>query len=267
MVEFMPGAFAYHLHSFSAATLRSTKRQWVGPLLEKGATATMGFVAEPFLGGTPNIATFFERFTFSGFTFGEAAYASQYCVSWQTTVVGDPLYRPFGRSAAELNDDLQRRHSPLLEWSYLRALNVDLIMGAPLEQMVSALENLPLTKDSAVLQEKLAELFTEQGKPSSSVFALQKVLQLKPTPQQRVRVMLGLASRLVALGREPEAYSVYQQFVAQCPDYPDVLAIYQKLEDLAQKLGKRSDIAKYQRKINQINSPHTQSEKWPWPGR
>src|SRR5581483_6204582 len=27
-VEFMPGAFAYHLHSFSATTLRSTTRQW-----------------------------------------------------------------------------------------------------------------------------------------------------------------------------------------------------------------------------------------------
>jgi len=32
-VEFMLGAFAYHLHSFSAATLRFTNTQWAGPLL------------------------------------------------------------------------------------------------------------------------------------------------------------------------------------------------------------------------------------------
>ena len=36
-VEFMPGAFAYHLHSFSAGILRSTNQNWCGPLLAKGA--------------------------------------------------------------------------------------------------------------------------------------------------------------------------------------------------------------------------------------
>ena len=32
-VEFVPGAFAYHLHSFSAATIRTADQHWVGPLL------------------------------------------------------------------------------------------------------------------------------------------------------------------------------------------------------------------------------------------
>jgi uncharacterized protein (TIGR03790 family) len=41
-VEFMPGAFAYHLHSYSANTIRSTTENWCGPLLAKGATCTMG---------------------------------------------------------------------------------------------------------------------------------------------------------------------------------------------------------------------------------
>ncbi len=57
-VEFMPGAFAYHLHSYSAGTLRSTSQYWVGPLLAKGATITMGCVAEPYLSGTPDVADF-----------------------------------------------------------------------------------------------------------------------------------------------------------------------------------------------------------------
>jgi len=34
-VEFLPGAFAYHLHSFSAANLRSASENWVGPLLAR----------------------------------------------------------------------------------------------------------------------------------------------------------------------------------------------------------------------------------------
>jgi uncharacterized protein (TIGR03790 family) len=46
-VEFMPGAFAYHLHSFSANTLRSTNVGWAGPRLARGATCTMGCVNEP----------------------------------------------------------------------------------------------------------------------------------------------------------------------------------------------------------------------------
>ena len=35
-VEFMPGAFAYHLHSFSAATMRSTNPKLVRPAARQG---------------------------------------------------------------------------------------------------------------------------------------------------------------------------------------------------------------------------------------
>ncbi len=236
-VEFMPGAFAYHLQSFSAATLRSTKRQWVGPLLDRGATATMGCVDEPFLGGTPNIAIFFARFTVSGFSFGEAAYAAQSVTSWQTTVVGDPLYRPFGKGPLDYKKVLEDTHSKLLEWFYVRTINTDLLRGAPLDKVVAALEHLDLLKSSAVLEEKLAELYLQQGKPSSSVYALQKTLELNPTPQQRVRVMLALALQLMSLQRDEEAYAVYQQFLKDVPDYADMAWIYKSLMELAQKLN------------------------------
>ena len=120
-VEFMPGAFAYHLHSFSASTMRCEERNWCGPLLAKGATCTMGCVYEPYLSGTPNIAAFLARWMANGFTFGEAAWAAQPVLSWQTTVIGDPLYRPFGKPLQLLHAELTRRHSPLIEWSYLRS--------------------------------------------------------------------------------------------------------------------------------------------------
>ncbi len=111
-VEFMPGAFAYHLHSFSADTIRSADRNWCGPLLAKGVTCTMGCVYEPYLSGTPNIAAFLARWMANGFTFGEAAWAAQPVLSWQTTVIGDPLYRPFGTPLQLLYAQLERRHSP-----------------------------------------------------------------------------------------------------------------------------------------------------------
>ncbi len=97
-VEFMPGAFAYHLHSFSAESIRTPNQHWVGPLLDKGATLTMGCVYEPYLQYTPNIFTFCTGML-QGFTYGEAACASQGVFSWQTTVIGDPLDSPSGKRA------------------------------------------------------------------------------------------------------------------------------------------------------------------------
>ena len=50
--RFVPGAIAVHIHSFSASTVRDAKANWVGPLLEAGAAATLGNVYEPYLGLT-----------------------------------------------------------------------------------------------------------------------------------------------------------------------------------------------------------------------
>jgi hypothetical protein len=255
-VEFVPGAFAYHLHSFSAATLRSTTRQWVGPLLAKGATATMGCVNEPYLGATPNVAIFMARWVFSGFTFGEAAYAGSGSLSWQTTVVGDPLYCPFGRPAQELHHDLELRHSPLLAWSFLRVLNTSLLTQTPRSDIIKWLETQDLTRQSAVLTEKLADLYWEEGKPASCVHALQQVLKLDSTPQQRVRVMRELAPRLISLERTQEAYEVDQSFVKDFADYPDLIPIYRELEELATRLGKTGEAAGYQAEIDRLNGSH-----------
>ncbi len=254
-VEFMPGAFAYHLHSFSATTLRSTTRQWVGPLLAKGATATMGCVYEPYLTGTPDIGTFFPRFIYSGFTFGEAAYACQTCLSWQTTVVGDPLYRPFSRTLQQQWADLQKRRSSNLDWCYLRMVDLQLANREPAERVAADLEGMDLTRHSAVLTEKLAELYAAQGMPESSAHALQQVLQLNPTPQQRVRITMELGPDLINLGREADAYALYQQFLKDFPEYPDQAAVYHQLLALARKLGKTDDIAKYEHETSRLASP------------
>lgn len=254
-VEFMPGAFAYHLHSTSAETLRSTTIHWVGPLLAKGVTITMGCVYEPYLGGTPDLAVFAARLVFYRFTFGEAAYASQPVLSWQTTVVGDPLYRPFGKDADHLHRELAVRRSPLREWSYLRLVNLNLAMGKPLAGVVDLLEQLDLTKKSAVLTEKLGDLYSAQGKPSSAVHAYAQALELAPSPQQRLRLRLTLGERLPALDRAPEAYADYQKLLQEFPAYPDQLAIYKKLLSLAQKLDKTADAETYQAEIKRLSPP------------
>jgi len=92
--RFVQGAIAVHIHSFSAATLRDPKADWCAPLLAHGAAATIGNVYEPYLDLTPHLDIFADRLR-NGFNFAESAYASVRALSWMTTFVGDPLYRPF----------------------------------------------------------------------------------------------------------------------------------------------------------------------------
>jgi len=92
--RFRPGAIVAHIHSFSASTLRDPKRFWAGPLLEAGAAATIGNVYEPFLSLTPNLDVFHQRLR-AGLTFAESGWSSERVLSWMTTFIGDPLYRPY----------------------------------------------------------------------------------------------------------------------------------------------------------------------------
>ncbi|HEY3915326.1 MAG TPA: TIGR03790 family protein, partial [Verrucomicrobiae bacterium] len=164
-VEFMPGAFAYHLHSFSAQSLRTTTQHWCGPLLADGATATMGCIDEPYLAGTPDIAVFFARWL-SGFSFGEAAYACTPVMSWQTTMIGDPLFRPFGKSPRELHNALEQRHSKLVEWSYLQVIDKGLTLGVSPARLINYLGTTQIPQDSAVLTEKVSDLYEMEGEHS-----------------------------------------------------------------------------------------------------
>jgi uncharacterized protein (TIGR03790 family) len=243
-VEFMPGAFAYHLHSFSANTLRSTNEFWVGPLLAKGATCTMGCVNEPYLSGTPNVAAFLARLIAGGFTFGEAAWAAQPVLSWQTTVVGDPLYRPFARGPAELHAEFASTHNPLIEWSYLRIVDLGLVHGASVAQLAAFLETIPATINSAVLTEKLADFYEMRGKPSSAIETFQRALTLNPSPEQRIRIRLTLGEKLLAQNREADAIENYKQLLKESPDYPGKPSVEAKLAALEQKLASTNSAAK-----------------------
>ncbi|MEJ0090190.1 MAG: TIGR03790 family protein [Limisphaerales bacterium] len=235
-VEFMPGAFAYHLHSYSASTVRSANQNWCGPLLAKGASCTMGCVYEPFLSATPNVAVFMQVFG-SGYSFGEAAWAAQPALSWQTTVIGDPLYRPFTKSPQQLHADLYRTKNSLDEWAYLRFANLALVHGSRLAEVADLLDNLQATTNSAVLSEKLADIYAAQGKPSSAIRTYHYALKLKTSPEQRVRLRLALGEKLQAENLVDAAVENYQQLLVEAPDYPGKEFIVNTITALQQKIA------------------------------
>lgn len=256
-VEFMPGAFAYHLHSFSAAHVRSAHAHWVGPLLAQGATATMGSVYEPYLAATPDMNVFFWRFTYFGFSFGEAAWACQKVVSWQNLAVGDPLYRPFAKRPDQRGPDLERQGNPLMDWYVLMRINGGLVAGQSVDAAIRLLVRLPRTRHSALLQEKLGELYWDKKQLSNSLSAYAAALKLEPTPLQQLRLLLVQAERLSLYGRREQALAALEQVLKEYPQYPDKLAVYEKMLPLARRLEKTDLVERCDREIKRLTPPPT----------
>jgi uncharacterized protein (TIGR03790 family) len=253
-VEFRPGAFAYHLYSFNASPLRSTS-SWVGALLAKGAACTMGSVDEPYLVGTPDISVFLNRLAFKGFTFGEAAYAAQSSLSWQTTAIGDPLYRPFGRTPDELMADLEKRQPALLEWYYLTAVNQRLSGGAPSAEAIRVLESFPATRKSAVLTEKLADLYWSVGGLTDAVYTYEAALKRNPSPVQRLRLLLSSAEKRGVVGPDDTALEYYRTVLKENPDYPEALKIYQAMLPIAKRRNMTEELARIEAEIKKLSPP------------
>lgn len=240
-LEFVPGAIAYHLHSFSAATIRSTSQNWVGPLLAKGATATLGCVSEPYLEATPDVSVLFSRLLMGGFSFGEAAYASLPALSWQVTIVGDPLYHPVPRRYQALHAEMEAASSKQIEWSFLRLVNQNLRTGMPIATLIQTMEKTKEVASSAVLQEKLGELYMRHGRVFDAIRAQETALTLSPSPQQKARLLLALAPRLALYEREDDALKAYLTLAQEYPDYSDLKPWLEKALELAKRLGKTNE--------------------------
>jgi tetratricopeptide (TPR) repeat protein len=218
----------------------------------------MGNVHEPYLAATPDIPTFFSRFVMLGFSFGEAAWASQNSLSWQTVAVGDPLYRPFGRKPEELHRDLERRRLSLLEWSVARIINVNLAAGMKVDELIGQLEEPPaltLTKQSAVLTEKLADLCWARKNVSDAFDYYEAALSRHASPQQKARILLLLAHRRTLYGPDEKALEHYRQFLKEFPAYPDKLTICRKVLPLAQKVGDKTEVERCQAEIKRLSAP------------
>ncbi len=187
-VDFATGAIAYHLHSYNGSMIRDAHSRWIGPFINKGATATFGSVFEPYLELTPNQPLFFARIIQNGFNFAEAGYAATPVLSWQTVFVGDPLYRPFGKTPQEVESNLIKNESSDIEWFRLIAINQGLTSGAPKEAAILHIEQLKEAAKSSVLQEKLGELYADIGKKTKAEAAFKNAINLSKSTKQKQRI-------------------------------------------------------------------------------
>jgi uncharacterized protein (TIGR03790 family) len=111
--EFVKGAVAWHLASYEAVSLRKDAVIWCPSLLKAGVAATMGPVSEPFTVGFPKAEEFFGFLATGKYTLAECHARTQLLTSWQTVLVGDPLYNPFAKTTPVKEADV--KPSPLVK--------------------------------------------------------------------------------------------------------------------------------------------------------
>jgi uncharacterized protein (TIGR03790 family) len=183
--RFRKGAIAAHLHSYSAATLRSTSTYWTGPLVSKGAAAVLGNVYEPYLALTTHFDILIDRLL-KGYTLAESAAMGTKGVSWMTIVVGDPLYRPFASIDPKFNQrqdyDYKTFYSAMQKW------------GTPKEKknLIKNLEKAAKQQRSGNLYEALAQLSQEFNpkKPRVASKYYDDAYQAFQSPAEKLRVRL-----------------------------------------------------------------------------
>jgi uncharacterized protein (TIGR03790 family) len=253
-VEFMPGAIAYHLHSFSAATLRAGDKHWVGPLIARGVTATMGMVAEPYLDGTPDIAAALARLMYFGFTWGEAAVASQKMASWQLTVIGDPLYRPFTMNALERAKDLAARGDNRFDWALVTLYNRRFMSSGDVHATLRDLAEEPRLKVSSVLQEKLGDFYRQAGESVKAAKTYREAVKWPGSPEQRKRLLWNAATLFDEAGEAGDAYEAYAELEKISPLWPPRQKLYARLHELAGKLNKNEEAARWAAELEHLKT-------------
>lgn len=234
--RFPPGAIALHIHSFSASTLRSPTSGWTGPLVARGVTATVGNVFEPYLEFThrPDLLL---RALAKGWTLAEAAYFAQPTVSWQTVLVGDPLYRPF---AVSLDRQIEKRSElpqSLVSYVILRRMNELDAARKPEEAKALALRS-QREMPSLVIGVALAQRLRDAGEKESAATALGFAAGLKEFATDEWGLAATAARLLSECGRASRALELWRTLLAIGTLPPELrLAWLRDAQDAARLAG------------------------------
>lgn len=92
-----PGAIGIHLDSASATNPRGGAN-WAAGAIAHGITVTAGATTEPYLDNLPHPDQMLW-YLFHGANAGDALLRSERLLKWRIINIGDPLYRPFPKSA------------------------------------------------------------------------------------------------------------------------------------------------------------------------
>ncbi len=210
--RFPPGAIALHIYSYSARTMRSASDGWSGPFVARGVTATVGNVYEPYLEYTHR-PDFLVRALARGRTLGDAAYFALPVLSWQSILIGDPLYRPFAVSLADQLKNPGRFSAGLAGYATLRSVNLLDHMHKPelaLSELREALAREPNLAVGIVLAKRLQAL----GSSGEAVGILETLLKQDSLLSEHWVLARNAADLLATSGRPDLAVTAYRRLLA-----------------------------------------------------
>lgn len=214
--KFRRGAVAVHIHSFSAAQIRNGGKNWCGPLLARGAAATLGNTYEPFLHLTHHLDIFNDRLM-KGHTLIEAAYMAMPALSWQGIVLGDPLYRPFRHldgSGEKCDDD-----------RVFRALRIArLRWPSDRETRLSELTEAARRMNSGTLFEAIGYEQAEAGQTALAATTFEQAGRVYTEPRDRFRMEMLIAKLDWEAQRKASAISTLRSAKLQFPSLPELPA-------------------------------------------
>lgn len=204
------GAIGFHLHSFSATSVRDPKT-WLGAFVSQGYCAMVGNVYEPYLEFTHRPQLLLAHLMAGGM-FGEAAMRSNRALSWQTVAIGDPLYRPFKVSLDAQIEESQ--DSPFAAYASIREINRRLAEEGS-EAAIAYARGKFVSQPSLALAYRLAQLYTAAGSDEEAIEVL-KVIRYMTTfsPAEYVLVQ-KIADFLHKRGESELALKLYENLLGQ----------------------------------------------------
>ena len=206
-----PGAIGFHLHSFSASTVRSTDKAWLGSLVRQGYCATFGNVYEPYLEFTHRPQIVLEHLL-SGHNFGDAVIRAVPTLSWQTMAIGDPLYRPFkvGLSAQLV----QSKGGPYSAYIGLRLIQ-QILDREGLNAAIREARSRFSVDPSLPLAYRLSQLFERAGQTVEAGAVLKFVRFLNVFSVDEMVLAGQIADRLHKYGESDLAADLYVKLLEQ----------------------------------------------------
>ena len=222
---FAAGAIAVHIHSYSASTLRDPNANWVGPLVSRGAVASLGNVYEPYLHLTTHLNTFNDRLL-HGFTFAESAYMATPALSWMNVMVGDPLYRPY---ASWLQIDASRDIGKgASEWKMYHDFAVKNV-ERPVPEYRTLVQQVASRARNGPMMEDLGLMEAADGNSAAATSDFQQARACYTKRDDILRAVLEEADGWIKQNKPKRALDVVRSTVRIVPDAP-AAALLRKME-------------------------------------
>jgi uncharacterized protein (TIGR03790 family) len=206
--QFAPGALALHIHSFSGGTMRSPAIGWTAPLVVRGVAGAVGNVNEPYLNLTHHPDALLRGLS-RGLPLGEAALFALPALSWQTILVGDPLYRPFAVSFEEQWKNRANLPTHLAAYVVLRQANL-LERAGKSSEALALLGEVQGATPSLPVGIALAERLQKSGDTAGAARALQFAATLKDFRSDEWALARDAAQLLVANSSPAPAVEIYR---------------------------------------------------------